>query len=386
MEISILPNTYRNSDGTFNMNSSLKLCGQIAGVCYSKHGFSSLEKESEDKTLNRIETTLNNGHHSVYDHVNVTLNIKNIPKILAMVLNNEHQYTTSEKSLRYTEAIDGMSNKEIELYNKWTNILEEKIKKRYPTFDDKHITKLARENARYFISVFYPTEMIYTTSIRQLNFIVSVMKKYISQAQSENSLKLAKSMEEFISLLDKLGLLEERLQGNIKNRSLSLFGTNLKECNEYYSWVYSTKYIGSLASFAQAQRHRTIDYKIEFSNEGYFVPPIIMDDENLVHEWNKDMESVDSLLPQGKNVIICEMGTYDNFLLKCSERLCTNAQLEIMVQTKEVLTKYINALKEANSSLYEEFNSYSKGARCTFGYTCSKPCKFSEGITLVRKI
>ena len=115
------------------------------------------------------------------------------------------------------------------------------------------------------------------------------MKKYISQAQSENSLKLAKSMEEFISLLDKLGLLEERLQGNIKNRSLSLFGTNLKECNEYYSWVYSTKYIGSLASFAQAQRHRTIDYKIEFSNEGYFVPPIIMDDENLVHEWNKDM-------------------------------------------------------------------------------------------------
>ena len=122
MEISILPNTYRNSDGTFNMNSSLKLCGQIAGVCYSKHGFSSLEKESEDKTLNRIETTLNNGHHSVYDHVNVTLNIKNIPKILAMVLNNEHQYTTSEKSLRYTEAIDGMSNKEVELYNKWTNI------------------------------------------------------------------------------------------------------------------------------------------------------------------------------------------------------------------------------------------------------------------------
>ena len=303
-----------------------------------------------------------------------------------MVLNNEHQYTTSEKSLRYTEAIDGMSNKEIELYNKWTNILEGKIKKRYPTFEDKHITKLARENARYFISVFYPTEMIYTTSIRQLNFIVSVMKKYISQAQSENSLKLAKSMKEFISLLDKLGLLEERLQGNIKNRSLSLFGTNLKECNEYYSWVYSTKYIGSLASFAQAQRHRTINYKIEFSNEGYFVPPIIMDDENLVHEWNKDMESVDSLLPQGKNVIICEMGTYDNFLLKCSERLCTNAQLEIMMQTKEVLTKYINALKEANISLYEKFNSYSKGARCTFGYTCSKPCKFSEGITLVRKI
>ena len=81
-----------------------------------------------------------------------------------------------------------------------------------------------------------------------------------------------------------------------------------------------------------------------------------MDDENLVHEWNKDMESVDSLLPQGKNVIICEMGTYDNFLLKCSERLCTNAQLEIMMQTKEVFTKYINALKEATISLYEEFN------------------------------
>ena len=29
--------------------------------------------------------TKENGHHSVYDHIYMTLNIKNVPKILAMV-------------------------------------------------------------------------------------------------------------------------------------------------------------------------------------------------------------------------------------------------------------------------------------------------------------
>lgn len=59
------------------------------------------------KTNRRINMTLNNGHHSVYDHINVSLNLQNIPKILAMVINNEHQYTTSEKSGRYTPVVCG---------------------------------------------------------------------------------------------------------------------------------------------------------------------------------------------------------------------------------------------------------------------------------------
>lgn len=66
--------------------------------------------------------TLNNGHHSVYDHINLSFNLQNIPKILAMVLNNEHQYTTSEKSVRYTSVVRQVgsiiTDDEEKLYNK----------------------------------------------------------------------------------------------------------------------------------------------------------------------------------------------------------------------------------------------------------------------------
>ena len=70
--------------------------------------------------------TLGNGHHSVYDHVAISFDLKNVPKILAMVINNEHQYTTSEKSARYTKVVKDdtiISSREEELYNKWIEIL-----------------------------------------------------------------------------------------------------------------------------------------------------------------------------------------------------------------------------------------------------------------------
>ena len=124
LQIGILPNQkYLTEKGTFDKESALNLSGKIAGVCYDKEGFSHLENEPVEKTNRRIDMTLNNGHHSVYDHINISFNLQNIPKILAMVLNNEHQYTTSEKSARYTpvERKDGSVITETEevLYNKW---------------------------------------------------------------------------------------------------------------------------------------------------------------------------------------------------------------------------------------------------------------------------
>ncbi|UKI57905.1 MAG: hypothetical protein L6V81_11740 [Clostridium sp.] len=78
---------------------------------------------------------------------------------------------------------------------------------------------------------------------------------------------------------------------------------------------------------------------------------------------------------------------YENFILKCQERLCTAAQLEIMRQTRDTLLKYRDALKESESPLYGDIEKYTHGARCTFpNYKCSKPCGFKEGITLTRKI
>ena len=107
IKVDILPNYYLGENGVYNKDSALNLGGKIAGVCYDKEGFNHLVNEPVEKTNRRIDLTLNNGHHSVYDHLGISFNIQNLPKILAMVLNNEHEYTTSEKSARYTPVVVG---------------------------------------------------------------------------------------------------------------------------------------------------------------------------------------------------------------------------------------------------------------------------------------
>lgn len=397
IKIDILPNCqYLNEDGTFNKDEAIKLSGKIAGVCYDKEGFDHLMHEDEKKTIKRANMTLNNGHHSVFGHVNLSLNLQGVPKILAMTLNNEHEYTTSEKSGRYTPVIrtEGsiITEKEEELYNKWVEIFKIKIKNEYgDVFNDFKIQTLAQENARSLVSVFMPTTLIYTTSLRQINYIASWMEKYIKEnGESKDKFKsdLSSSMEGFLSELDRLNILIPGLMTNDKNRSFSLFGSNLDKKKDYFGDVYSTNYKMSFAGLAQAQRHRTLDYKIERTDEKeYFVPPILENDPVLVNEWLHDIESVKDVIPNGELVLVNENGNYENFILKCQERLCTAAQLEIMKQTRDTLLKYRDALKENESPLYDDIEKYTHGARCTFpNYKCSKPCGFKEGITLTRKI
>lgn len=396
IKIGILPNQFLNEDGTFNMDEAIKHSGRIAGVCYDKEGFEHLMHEDENKTIKRANMTLNNGHHSVFGHVNLSFNLQNVPKILAMTINNEHEYTTSEKSARYTPVVRSENsiiteNEEL-LYNKWMEIFKVKIKNMYGNyFNDSKIQKLAQENARYLVTVFMPTELIYTTSLRQINYIASWMNKYIDEnieSKDEFKSNLAKSMKEFVSELDRLNVLNSGLMTNDKNRSFSLFGSNLENKKEYFGDIYSTTYKASFAELAQAQRHRTLDYKMEMTDDkSYFIPPIIMDDPVLVNEWLNDMNVVKDVTPQGEMVIINEVGKYDDFILKCKERLCSAAQLEIMKQTRDTLLKYKDALKENNDPMYDDIIKYTYGARCTFpNYECSTPCKFKEGITLTRKI
>lgn len=395
MRIDILPNYFLNSDGTYDKDSAIKLCGKIAGVCYDKEGFNHLVNEKEVKTLRRVDMTLNNGHHSVYDHAYISFNMQNIPKVLAMIINNEKEYTTSEKSLRYTPVVsredNGISSMEVELYNKWVDKIYNKIKEVYGTlYDDKKIKKLAYENARYMVTIFMPTQMIYTTSLRQINYIASWMEKFI--LESDKSIlfncKLSSFMQEFINELDRLNVLEDGLLKNEKSRELSIFGTDLDKKEEYFGNVYSTKYLGSFAMFAQAQRHRTIFYQLELlDDKKYFIPPIIMDDEKMVSEWLNDISGLGNIYPMGELVLISEEGLYDNFILKCKERLCTDAQLEIMMQTRDTLLRYRDYLEGSNHYLKDDIKSYTNGARCTFrDFRCSNDCMNKNGKMLKRKI
>lgn len=394
MKIELLPNYFLNKDGTFNIDDAIMLSGKIAGVCYDKEGFSHLLNESSEKTKKRVAMTLDNGHHSVYDHIAISLNIKNIPKILAMVINNEHQYTTSEKSARYTKIVADetgiITDAEGMLYEKWMDIFKDKIKKMYgDVFNDSKITKLAQENARYLVTVFAPTEMIYSTSLRQINYIASWFKVYMSKDNKNDfEEKLSKYMSEFITELERLNLLNEGLMKNNKFRTISLFGANLGKNKDYFSSIYETTYKASFAYLAQAQRHRTLDYKIEIlKNKEYFIPPIIEDDSKLVDEWLNDMDIVSSIYPQGEIILITESGKYEDFILKCKERLCSSAQLEIMNKTKEILHNYSDYLNEGNNPLAKDIKKYLKGARCTFkDFVCTNDCKFKAGKLLDRKI
>ena len=395
IKVGILPNQFLKMNGAFDLDEAIKLSGKIAGVCYDKEGFTHLENEPLQRTNRRINMTLDNGHHSVYDHISISFNLQNIPKILAMVLNNEHQYTTSEKSARYTPVIKQtgsiITEDEERLYNKWIEIFRIRIKEKYGyIYNDAKIQKLAQENARYLITVFMPTQMIYTTSLRQINYLASWMIQYIKTIDINNLFerKLAFYMNELLDELYRVNVLEERLMQNDKYRSLSLFGSELDKYEEYFGNVYLTTYKGSLAQLAQAQRHRTLDYQMEFlEDKEYFIPPIIVDEPLLVTEWLNDMEIVKGVTPQGELVRISESGKYADFILKCKERLCSAAQLEIMEQTKETLLRYKKFLERSHSPLATDIKKYSRGARCTFpDFNCSSDCKFKEGKILIRKI
>lgn len=396
IRIDILPNLYLNEDGTFNTKEVLNLSGKIAGVCYDKEGFNHLINEPQEKTDRRIFMTLNNGHHSVYDHTYINFNIQNIPKILAMVLNNEKQYTTSEKSARYTKITPGedsvITKEEVDLYNKWLELFESKIAKEYGNvLSSLKIKKLAQENARYLVTVFMPTQMIYTTSLRQINYMASWIASYIED--NKNNLnyfesKLSKAMGEFLKELERLNVLVPELMSNEKHRKLSLFGSNLEQISELFSNVYETTYMGSFASLAQAQRHRTLDYQMEMlDKKEYYVPPILENDSYLKDEWLEDINKVGWVIPQGELILISEMGKYEDFILKCKERLCSAAQVEIMHQTRDTLARYKKYLEDHNNALASDIVKYSHGPRCTFpDYECPSDCKLGPVKKLDRRV
>lgn len=389
MKINLMPHTpFLKQDGTFNKDQALVLSGHIAGVCYSKDGYQVLKQESIDKTQRRINMTLESDHHSVYEHINIGLELIDIPKILAMFLNNEKQYTTSEKSLRYTPVTecDQISDLEVELYNKWLDIFNLEITKKYGTvFNETKINKLAQENARYMVSVFMPTKMIHTIPFAQLNKIVAFMKK--SQAsKNEIYIKMQPYFKEFIDLIGQLNLLEPSLQTNQKFRDFSLISNDKVE--ESFGNTYSTNYLGSFAQFGQVQRHRTINYSFDLLNESlYYVPEILRYDANLVKAWLSDIQSVSLVHPQGELISINEIGTYEAFIGKCKERLCSHAQLEVNNQTKKTLERYAQTLIQNEHPLAIDVNKYMNGARCTFpDFICTDKCHFSEGVKLVRRI
>ncbi len=384
------------------------VAGLMGSTCYMPDNFEKLNAKPIENILKIATQVENSGHHSTFGHSFLTLEISGLPKALAMVLNNEHDYNTSEKSARYTVMKD-IEPKQNELYNKWIEIFQREIMKKYPNGsnkffdpDGKKARKLAQENARYLISVFTPTNMEYTVNFRQLNYICHWFEKEIEKPSNNFYAELIPSMKEFVAFCKQMNLYSEKLEDG-KNRTLSLFDKPILKKN--YSSTFQGIYKMSFACLAQNQRHRTIDLSInelsfvnDFSKiKDFYIPPIIADNEKLKAEYLKDISSVAYALPQGTLLEVNESGKFDDFVLELDERLCACAQKEIrdlaLNQTKEyrdALKKEADQLKSPNKEIAldmaDKLDKKSKGSRCTSGYKCKAPCGFPDGVTLESEV
>jgi len=415
----------------YDLHFNRIVAGLMGSTCYMKDTFEQLQNKGIRNILAIASVVEQNGHHSTFGHSHVTLQITGIPKALAMVLNNESEYCTSEKSARYTVMTD-VEPTQSALYDKWKEIFVEEISKRYgdcrPFFDAKgtKVEKLAQENARYMLSVFTPTNMIYTTSFRQLDYVTHWLENEIANPKSNSFyMPIKKDMQEFVDFVRENGLYSDFLEDH-KGRKLSLFGRGILR-DHFSSSDYSVGYAISLAGLAQEHRHRRLDYHIdeylfENSNPVFFVPPILKSSSNLVGIWKEDIAKVSECIPQGRLAPVIETGNAADFLLKADERVCAQAQWEIMDKTRQMAKRFSNALGEelkagkeiiytgfleegllspdeievavldTNETLKgieemkEKFDKLSVGARCTAGYKCTSPCGFAEGINLERKI
>ena len=381
MKIEILGST--NPGYVLPIRTANIFAGREAGICYMKDDISTLFSESEEKSMKRATLTKASGHHSVFGHVSYNFSLEGIPKIIAMILNNEKDYNTSEKSARYTKM--EVSDEEKVLYEKWINLFKDKLSELYPTLTQKHLLKLSMENARYLISVFTPsTSLGHTLDYRQLNYILHWMNNFIRTApdNSFNTL-LRPQLMEFVNMFSDF-YDEELFDG--KNRSLSLF-SDIERVEEWGE-NYCCSYEGSFAELAQAQRHRTLKYEIKVPDikAATFYVPAFIRETNLEESWLIDIKSLAHKYPQGMLVKITERGTAEDFILKCKERLCGAAQLEIALQTNSTLNKYVENTRLTNKRVHEFLLPYANKARCASGYSCKAPCSWGAKNALTRLV
>lgn len=394
LQITLLENTpFLKDDGTFDRDKAMDFCGKIGGICYNEDGLMASFAEEDSKTQTRIKNTTAGEHQSIYEHLGLTLYLKDSSKMLNMVLNNEKQCAVSERSLRYTTVKENdcnLTKREIMLYNKWFEILYNIITKEYGDVKkDREIKTLAKENARYMCSVFINTEMVHTIPFAQLNRIVCYMKDYLNKNNKNDfEERISKDFEMFIDRCDKLNILDERLQSNRKHRKLSIFGENLDKIPTNLDVTYARNYIGSFAHYAQKERHRIDDVSFERNPlNGWYVPPILNNYPELVKQWLYDIETVTSEVPQGEKVTIHEESSFNKYIMYLKERDCSHPQKETFDLANEFKDEYYKTLKKKNHPYAKKLEPYMGRRRCGYpDYDCPKPCGFREGIIGSRRI
>lgn len=358
MQINLVGSTNRIK----KLQTAKRFVQNHARMCYSEKSWNDLIEEDFQKGL--VKSLITRGHHSPFDQFYLNFEIRNLPKSLAMVLNNQGVYTTSEKSARYTVMSD-INPHQKELYDKWGNWYLKKIVSLFPEseFSKLHkrgsdgktpAEKLSQENARYMTSVFTPTNMTHTVSLRQLNILYHFFNDFIDE-NKESSRKFQKklifSMEQFVSSEEINKWIIDEAQVRMKG-GIPLKFIRESEVEEHFGEdIYSTNYDASFASFAQLQRHRLSNYTLSAGFElgaknGFYIPRLIEFSEKK-DEWISDLESVAQYdFPQAQILRVGERGMRENLIAKTTERECGLAQLETALIEDKFIKKYADYIPE----------------------------------------
>lgn len=273
--------------------------------------------------------------------------------------------------------------------------------------------KLAQENARYMISVFTPTTAIYSLAFREVFYLIDHLKRLEDNtvnAQDTIGKKLNKYAAELREQFEK-AVGECRIHDN-KNQYLRLFenqyinevledNPDFIEIDEAYKAkeevlgdAYTVIHYDSLAALAQQHRHRTLRYSmmIKYVGQyGYFIPPIV-EAEGKAEEWLDDISSIRYCVPQGTIARITEQGLFEDFVMKCKERMCGRAQLETMRATTLTVRKFLknrDKLSKLNQDLLDSIvdKDGMPKARCLYSdFNCSEGCQWGYIQALTRLI
>lgn len=428
------------------VEDSIILSGKAAGICYMPDDYLSNGIQNAEVSYKRAGFNSKSGHYSVFEHSHFTFLIET-SKMMAMILNSTKLYATSEKSGRYT-SMNPETELEKEMYEKWSVIFEGLIREKTTGYTDKEIHKLALENARYTLSVFTPTVMMFTVpfsrvillcewldnlsdNIRQMikddfdKYLYDNNDEYLKNAHNTFYLRVANECEDLAEQFRKSLNLDKNnpILKDHKDIGIDFFNTvsyyrrqdfinsvlDIKEEKDVikaddflHDDFYGITNRYSFACLAQEQRHRTIDYKILDILFNEFYIPEILKDTDLVNIWIDDLVNLtdSGVITQATMCSIKETGLISNFYLKCKERLCMRAQLEISNTTKEQIESFFNMIHEGRGDLdrlnkariLSMMNINDKDnpivlPRCAWkNYKCNEPCKHVSKNCLMNRI
>lgn len=412
-------NRFVTSDGKLDQKQALIYSGLKASWCYKKGTATpeSIRESSIDTLIRRGLETFLNDHGTPNEHFEVSIEVTRIPKLLCMILNDEHQYTTCERSFRYTKVLpsDSITDLEVELYNKWYDISLNIFKEKYRTFflteaknDEKRaleiMQKMAQENARQFISVLATTSIAYTAPWYQFQKIATFLMDMIKNPITNLEKIVVPYAKDFINQLIDLKIIlltkdaikiypniEEKIRDdrkwlyrNNKNIKLSLFASNnlfsgINKPNAFGAAINYNSYM-SFSAFAEAQRHRTSDFELEELGEfRYFIPEFIKG-TSYEAEYRKDMLKLNNSYPQGQMVKVNVTSSLKNIIeFMGKERACDKAQQEIENwYVNQFVPDIVNGLEKMNEYEKEYLilkKEYLNKCRCAYPtYHCPNPC------------